>query len=59
MGASTVAKLHADPAFLADLNAAEADYEIAHAKELKPNRDCAVEADALATPVAETKPTVH
>jgi acid phosphatase (class A) len=60
MGASTVARLHADPAFLADLDAAKADYEIARAKELKPTRDCAAEAAALATPPAtETKPTVH
>lgn len=60
MGASTVARLHADPAFLADLNAAKADYEIARAKELKPSRDCAAEATALAIPpAAETKPTVH
>ena len=60
MGASTVARLHADPAFLADVDAAKADYEIARAKELKPSRDCAAEANALATPpIAETKPTVH
>ncbi len=59
MGASTVARLNADPAFLADLGAAKADYEIARAKELKPDRDCAAEATALATPAADTKPTVH
>jgi acid phosphatase (class A) len=60
MGASTVARLHADLAFLADLDAAKADYEIARAKELKPTRDCAAEAAALATPPAtEAKPTVH
>lgn len=60
MGASTVARLHADLAFLADLDAAKADYEIARAKELKPTRDCATEATALATaPAAETKPTIH
>ena len=60
MGASTVARLHADPAFLADLDAAKADYEIARAKELNPTRDCAAEAAALATPPpTETKPTVH
>lgn len=60
MGASTVARLHADAAFLADLDAAKADYEIARAKELKPTRDCAAEAAALAAPpAAETKPTVH
>jgi acid phosphatase (class A) len=59
MGASTVAKLHADPAFLADLDAAKADYEIARAKKLKPTRDCAAEAAALATPAAVTNPPVH
>jgi acid phosphatase (class A) len=59
MGASTVARLHADPAFLADLDAAKADYETARAKELKPTRDCAAEAAALATPAAVTNPPVH
>ena len=58
MGASTVARLHADPAFVADLEAAKADYEIAHAKALKPIRDCAAEAAALATP-AVTNPPVR
>ncbi len=60
MGAGTVAILHTDPAFLADLNAAKADYEIARAKELKPTRDCAAEAAALTTPSATvTNPSVH
>jgi acid phosphatase (class A) len=60
MGASTVARLHADAAFRADLDASKADYEIARAKELKPTRDCAAEAAALATPsAAATNPGVH
>jgi acid phosphatase (class A) len=60
MGASTVARLNTDAAFLADLDAAKADYEVAHAKELKPTRDCAAEAAALATPsAAVTNPAVH
>jgi acid phosphatase (class A) len=60
MGASTVARLHADAAFRADLDAAKVEYDVARAKELKPSRDCAAEATALAPPpAAETKPTVH
>ncbi|WP_353071766.1 acid phosphatase [Tunturiibacter gelidoferens] len=60
MGAGTVARLHADPAFRADLDAAKTEYDVARAKELKPSRDCAAEAAALATPLAfETKPVVH
>lgn len=60
MGASTVARLHADPAFRDDLDAAKVEYDVARAKELKPSRDCAAEAAALATPPAtETKQVVH
>jgi len=39
-----VAVLHSDPAFRADLEAAKTDLAAAHAKGLKPTRDCAVEA---------------
>jgi acid phosphatase (class A) len=60
MGASTVARLHADAGFRNDLGAAKTEYVVAVAKGLKPSRDCAVEAAALAiTPAAETKPVVH
>jgi acid phosphatase (class A) len=48
VGASTVARLHADPAFEADLAAAGQELAAARAKGLAPNRDCAAEAAALA-----------
>jgi acid phosphatase (class A) len=54
MGASTVARLHADPAFRADLEAAKAELAAVRAKGLKPIRDCQAEATAMAfqpTPV--------
>jgi acid phosphatase (class A) len=48
LGAATVARLHDDPAFLADLDAAKTELAAARAKKLAPQRDCKVEADALA-----------
>jgi acid phosphatase (class A) len=51
VGASAVARLHADPSFEADLEAAKMEYAVAAAKGLKPTRDCAAEAAALSTPV--------
>ncbi len=48
MGAATVARLHADPAFRAEIEAAKAELEAVRAKGLKPTRDCQAEADALA-----------
>ena len=48
MGAAAVARLHADPAFRAELEAAKAELVAVRAKGLKPTRDCQVEADALA-----------
>ena len=48
MGAATVARLHADSAFRADLEAAKAEVAATRAKGLKPARDCTVEAAALA-----------
>ena len=48
MGAATVARLHAAPAFRADLEAARAELEAARAKGLTPTRDCRAEAGALA-----------
>ena len=47
MGAAAVARLHADPAFQAELNAAKAEVADVRAKGLKPTRDCQAEADAL------------
>jgi acid phosphatase (class A) len=48
MGAATVARLHADSAFQAALEAAKAEVATLRAKGLKPARDCQAEADALA-----------
>ena len=47
LGAAVVARLHAEPAFRDDLKAAQAELAAAHAKGLKPTRDCAAEAAAL------------
>ncbi|HTP65085.1 MAG TPA: phosphatase PAP2 family protein [Geobacteraceae bacterium] len=48
MGAATVARLHGDPAFRADLEAARAELAAVRAKGAKPARDCKAEAAALA-----------
>lgn len=48
VGAGTVARLHADPAFRADLAAARAEIVAARSRDLKPVRDCAAETAALA-----------
>jgi len=48
MGAATVARLHADPAFRADLEIARKELAAVRAKGLGPVRDCKAEADALA-----------
>jgi len=47
MGSATVARLHADPAFRKDLDAAKAEYTAVRAKGLQPSRDCKAEAEAL------------
>lgn len=47
MGAATVARLHADPTFRADLEAARAEVAAARARGLKPTGDCRAEAHAL------------
>jgi acid phosphatase (class A) len=47
MGAATVARLHAVPAFLADVAAARAEVQAAEKKGLKPTVDCAAEHTAL------------
>lgn len=47
VGAGTVGRLHAEPAFRADLLAARAEIAAARSKGLKPDRDCAAEAVAL------------
>jgi acid phosphatase (class A) len=48
MGAATVARLHADPTFLADLEAAKAEFAELRAKGVPPAGDCQAEAAALA-----------
>lgn len=48
VAAGTVARLHADPAFRADLEAARAELIAVRNKGLKPTRDCIAEAAALA-----------
>jgi len=48
IGAGTVARLHADPAFLAALTSARAELESVRKRGLKPTRDCGAEAAALA-----------
>jgi acid phosphatase (class A) len=48
MAAATLARLHAEPAFLADLEAARAELAAVRKKDLKPNRDCSAESAALA-----------
>ena len=47
MGAATVARLHADPVFCAELDKAKSEYNAAVAKGLIPSRDCDEEAEAL------------
>ncbi len=53
MGAGTVARLHADPTFRADIDAARAELVAIRAQGLTPTRDCKAEAAAL----AQTTPT--
>jgi len=48
MGAATVARLHADPTFLADMEAAKGEFAELRAKGVPPTGDCAAEAAALA-----------
>ncbi len=47
IGAVVVARLHADPAFLAELKAAKTEVANWRTKGFKPLRDCRAEADAL------------
>jgi acid phosphatase (class A) len=47
MGAAAVARLHADPAFQAELEAAKVEHTTSLAKGLKLTRDCQIEAKAL------------
>jgi hypothetical protein len=47
MGAATVARMHADPTFRADLEAAKAEFAALRAKGVPTARDCKAEAAAL------------
>ncbi|MRR18187.1 MAG: phosphatase PAP2 family protein [Deltaproteobacteria bacterium] len=55
MAAAVAARLHASPAFLADLGAAKAEIAAARKKGLTPARNCAAEAAALALPASPAK----
>ncbi len=59
LGAATVARLHGDAAFLADLAAAKKELAAVRAKGAVPDRDCPAEAAALATalPVSTAAPS--
>jgi acid phosphatase (class A) len=48
MGSATVARLHADPTFHADLEAAKAEYAALRARGLPLTCDCEAEAEAMA-----------
>ena len=48
IGAAVVARLHAEPAFRADLEVAKKEGASARAKGLKPVRDCEAEREAMA-----------
>ena len=48
VGSATVARLHADPTFRADMDAARAEFAALRAKGLAPTVDCNAEASALA-----------
>jgi acid phosphatase (class A) len=48
IGAGTVARLHADPAFRADIEAARGELAAVRVRGLKPMRDCTAEASAPA-----------
>jgi len=47
IGAAAVARLHADPSFRAELEAAKSEVANFRTKGYKPLRDCQAEADAL------------
>lgn len=55
MGAATVARLHGDPAFLAELEAAKTEFSAARAEGLEPARNCGAETEALADGLFKTQ----
>jgi acid phosphatase (class A) len=56
LGAATVARLHADGAFVADLAAAKKELAAVRARNAVPDRDCPAEAAALATSLPAAAP---
>jgi acid phosphatase (class A) len=52
VAAGVVARLHADEMFNADMRAAKQEVTVARSKQLAPNRDCNIEAAALAIKTA-------
>ena len=48
MGAAAVARLHADPAFLAEIGAAKTELAAVRVKGVAPSRDCQIETELLA-----------
>jgi len=55
LAAGVVARLHADPAFRTQVEAARTELAAVRAKGLKPTRDCQAEAAALALPLPRTR----
>ncbi len=55
MASAVVARLHSNPAFLADLKAAKAEIAAARKKGLKPARNCTEEAQALSLSASPAK----
>jgi len=55
MASAVAARLHASPAFLADLKAAKAEITAVRKKALAPARNCAAEAAALSLPASPAK----
>ena len=58
IGAATLARLHAEEAFRADLQNAQAELAAVRAKGLPPTRDCDAEAAALAFPPPSQLPSM-
>ena len=52
IGAAVVARLHTDPAFRADLDAAKAELDAVRARGLPPTNDCTAEDAALQSAIA-------
>jgi acid phosphatase (class A) len=51
VGAAAVARLHAEPEFVAAVEAAKSEVAAARAQGLEPTRDCAAETEALSAEI--------